>query len=308
MSRKYLLTVPEGITGKRLDVYLAETISELTRSQAKRLILEGKVRVGDRCVRPKYLVTPGEHISVCIPPPVSLELCPERDVPFEIIYEDRDIAVIDKPAGLVVHPAAGHYQGTLVHGLLARLKDLSGIGGQLRPGIVHRLDKDTSGLLLVAKNDFVHQELTEQFKAREINKVYLALVHGVPSAGSGQICFPIGRHPVHRKKMSIRAPRSREAKTLWWVKRVFRGATLLEVRPLTGRTHQIRVHLAAIGHPIVGDRLYGGAKPHGPKAPRQMLHAHKLSFTHPGTRKRMVFESPLPADFQAVLKELCPAE
>ncbi len=304
VAKEYCLQVSEEQAGQRLDVFLAENVPELTRSQAKKLILEGYVRLGEKKVRPKYPVKPGETVLVSLPPPEEPSLRPEEEVPFEILYEDEDLAVVNKPPGVVVHPAAGHSSGTLVHGLLARLKDLSGVGGELRPGIVHRLDKDTSGLLLVAKSDQAHQALTRQFKYREVSKVYLALVHGVLRVPSGKIDYPIGRHPVHRKKMSIHAKRAREALTLWKVRERFRKATLLEVRLLTGRTHQIRVHLSAIGHPIVGDALYGGARPQGPKAARQMLHAWQIRFLHPRTHQELSFEAPLPEDFRLLLERL----
>lgn len=303
MSKHYQVSVTEGAAGKRLDIFLAGVIPELTRSQAKKLIREGLVKVDGQVVRPKYLVKPGQKIAVIIPPPEKVELVPE-EVPFEIIYEDEDLAVINKPPGIVVHPAAGHTKGTLVHGLLNKLKGLSGIGGELRPGIVHRLDKDTSGLLVVAKNDLAHRALIKQFKAREVKKIYLALVHGVPRKREGQIDLPIGRHPVHRKKMSTKARVSREAITLWRVIKTFKKAALIEARPLTGRTHQIRVHLAAIGHPIIGDPLYGGQRPQGPKTPRQMLHAFQLSLTHPRSGKRLEFQAELPKDFKEVLNRL----
>ena len=214
--------------------------------------------------------------------------------------------MLNKPPGIVIHPAAGHWRGTLVHGLLWRLKDLSAIGDKLRPGIVHRLDKDTSGLLIVAKNNLAHQALIRQFQEREVHKTYLALVHGVPKARSGVINRPVGRHPVYRQKMSVHSPRGREALTRWRIKETFpkARAALLEVFPLTGRTHQIRVHLSSIGHPIVGDKLYGGQKPTGPKAQRQMLHAWRISFFHPRSGKEMSFEAPLPEDFQNLLEDL----
>lgn len=301
--RESLTPSPED-AGKRLDVFLAEKIPNLSRSQAKKLISEGRVKVGgEPLTKPKHRLKPGEEVQVFIPAPRPLSLEPDTGVPFEILYEDEGLAVINKPAGVVVHPAAGHLEGTLVHGLLARLKDLSGVGGAMRPGIVHRLDKDTSGLLLIAKDDRTHQALSAMFKERKVKKVYLALVHGVPQALSGKIEAPIGRHPVNRKKMAIR-PEGREAITFWRVKEAFRRAALLEVEPLTGRTHQIRVHLASIGHPIVGDELYGGAKPHGPKASRQLLHAWKIRLKHPLTGKELTFEAEPPGDFREVLHAL----
>lgn len=299
-----LTATPED-QGKRLDVFLGEKIPELTRSQAKKLIEQGRVKIKNvKNPRPKHKIQGEEEIEVFIPAPATLEITPQEHVPFDIIYEDSHLAVINKPAGVVVHPAAGHYEETLVHGLLARLKGLSGIGGELRPGIVHRLDKDTSGLLVVAKDDQTHQALTNMFKARQVKKTYLALVHGIPHAKFGVIKKPIGRHPVNRKKMSVHAKVAREAETIYRIKETFHKASLLEVELKTGRTHQIRVHLSSIGHPIVGDELYGGAKPHGPKAKRQMLHAWRLSFKHPITGEELSFEAPLPEDFEELLNEL----
>ncbi len=299
-----LIVEPEA-AGQRLDVFLSGKIPELTRSRVKKLIAEGLVEVsgvkgGLRASRP---VRAGEEITVRVLPPEEVRLEPE-EVPFEILYEDGDLAVIVKPPGVVVHPGAGHSRGTLVHGLLRRLSGLSGVGGELRPGIVHRLDKDTSGLMVVAKNDRAHLALTAMFKGREVEKWYLALVHGVPEPQAGRIKVPIGRHPVHRKKMMAGAPKGREAETFYQVRETFRRAALLEVRPYTGRTHQIRVHLSYIGHPIVGDPLYGGRRPGGPRAERQMLHAWRLSFKHPITGARLSFEAPPPLDFEKLLEEI----
>ncbi len=301
------LKVPREAEGERLDVFLAREIEELSRSQIKRLIEEGRILVeGHPATKPGYRLKGQEEIILQLPPPQEIRLEPEEDVPFEILYQDQDLLVLNKPAGIVIHPAAGHFQGTLVHGLLARVKDLSGIGGELRPGIVHRLDKDTSGLLLVAKNDQAHLALSQLFQKREIQKIYLALVHGVPKTPFGRLERPIGRHPVHRKKMSVHAPRGREAITEWRLKEAFKRsrAALLEVHPLTGRTHQIRVHLASMGHPIVGDELYGGRRPTGPRAARQMLHAWRLSFRHPRTGEKLSFEAPWPEDFEEIWRKL----
>ncbi|WP_168720262.1 RluA family pseudouridine synthase [Thermosulfurimonas marina] len=300
----FRLKVDPASEGKRLDVFLSERLPGLTRSRIKRLISEGRVSISEEGkIKPSRPVRAGEEILVRVPPPEEVPLEPEP-VPLEILYEDEDLAVIVKPPGVVVHPAVGHLRGTLVHGLLGRLSGLSGVGGSLRPGIVHRLDKDTSGLMVVAKNDRAHLRLAAMFKGREVEKWYLALVHGVPEPRSGRITVPIGRHPVHRKKMLAGAPRGREAETFYRVREVFRKWALLEVRPVTGRTHQIRVHLSHLGHPIVGDVLYGGKRPGGPPAARQMLHAWRLSFVHPVTGKRMVFEAPLPEDFENILEEL----
>ncbi len=291
--------VEEFEAGRRLDAYLAEKLA-LTRSQVKKALERGHISLNGQRAKPSHRVRPGEEILVDLPPPEPPELHPQ-DVPFEVLYEDDDLAVINKPAGVVVHPAAGHWQGTLVHGLLKRLKGLSGIGGEIRPGIVHRLDKDTSGLMVVAKNDTTHILLGRQFKESRVQKLYLAIVHGCPEAREGRIDLPVGRHPVYRKKMSIQCRVCRQALTLWRLLKVFRKAALIEARPLTGRTHQIRVHLSAIGHPIVGDPLYGGCRPVGPKAKRQMLHAFRLSFVHPGTKKLLSFEAPLPQDMAQLL-------
>ncbi|NPB09632.1 MAG: RluA family pseudouridine synthase [Thermodesulfobacteria bacterium] len=304
--KEYRLVVPQEARGERIDSFLARQIEDLSRSQIKRLIEEGHLLLqGEPLSKPKYRLRGGEEIRLTVPPPQEISLEPE-EVPFEVVYEDEDLLVINKPPGLVIHPAAGHYHGTLVHGLLARVDDLSGVGGELRPGIVHRLDKDTSGLLLVAKNDRTHLALSQQFQDRKVEKTYLALVHGVPSSNWGRVDRPIGRHPVHRKKMSVHAPRGREAVTEWRLRERFKKsrAALLEVHPLTGRTHQIRVHLSSIGHPIVGDELYGGCRPTGPKASRQMLHAWRLSFVHPRSGETLSFEAPLPDDFQTLLEEL----
>ncbi|HIE32469.1 MAG TPA: RluA family pseudouridine synthase [Thermodesulfobacteriaceae bacterium] len=303
-EKVFLLKVDTEDAGKRLDAFLAEKIPELTRSRIKRLVAEGLIEIkGVGELKASRKVRTGEEIMVRVPPPEEVSLEPE-EVPFEILYEDGDLAVIVKPPGVVVHPGAGHLKGTLVHGLLKRLSGLSGVGGELRPGIVHRLDKDTSGLMVVAKNDRAHLRLTAMFKGREVEKWYLALVHGVPEPRAGRINVPIGRHPVHRKKMMAGAPRGREADTFYRMREAFRRAALLEVRPLTGRTHQIRVHLSYIGHPIVGDSLYGGRRPQGPKAERQMLHAWRLSFEHPIAGEKLSFEAPPPPDFQKLLEEL----
>jgi 23S rRNA pseudouridine1911/1915/1917 synthase len=230
------------------------------------------------------------------------------------VHEDDDVLVVDKPAGLVVHPASGAQSGTLVNALLARVHDLSGIGGVLRPGIVHRLDRGTSGLLVVAKNDETHRALVRQFAGRTVEKEYLALVLGVPARASGEIRTAIGRDPVHRKKMSTRAPRGREARSSWTIAERFDGAALLRVRIHTGRTHQIRVHLASIGHPVAGDALYGGTRtPSSRKAAarqalaslsRPALHSARLAFEHPRRGERRAFEAPLPADLESVLDAL----
>ncbi len=248
-----------------------------------------------------------------IPPPAPLELEPE-EVRFTVLYEDEALVVVDKPPGLVVHPAPGHRRGTLVHGLLRHCQGLSGIGGMLRPGIVHRLDKDTSGLLVVAKSDQAHASLADQLKAGSMRKEYLALVHGLMKGTSGEIALPIGRHPRNRKKMAVRDPGGKPALTRWQVMEAFRrGCSLLEVVIQTGRTHQIRVHLGHIGHPVVGDPVYG----HGRNCwkaldlpglagavERQLLHARRLGFLHPLTQRRVAFEAPVPEDMQRACEAL----
>ena len=252
-------------------------------------------------------------MRVTVPPPVAAEPEPE-DIPLAVVHEDAHLLVVDKPAGLVVHPAAGAPRGTLVNALLARVRDLSGVGGTLRPGIVNRLDRGTSGLLVVAKDDETHRALARQFAGRTVEKEYLALVLGVPRARAGTIDAPIGRDPVHRKKMSVRAPRGREARTSYEVAEAFAGAALLRVRLHTGRTHQIRVHLASRGHPIAGDAVYGGTRPLSLRRgalrealldlKRPALHATRLRFVHPATGQTVTFESPLPDDLRAVLERL----
>ncbi len=302
-ERELLLVVSEEEGGKRLDVFVAERLEELTRSQVKRLVEEALVLVNERPSKPSYRVRTGERIRVRIPPPKEVELKPE-DVPFSVLYEDEHLAVVDKPAGVVVHPGAGHESGTLVHGLLKRLSNLSGVGGEVRPGIVHRLDKDTSGLMVVAKNDRAHLVLSRLFKERKVEKVYLAVVYGVPERRKDVIEARIARHPVNRKRMLAGVREGREAVTVYEVKEEFKRSALLEVRPLTGRTHQIRAHLSYIGHPILGDALYGGCAPYMPKAPRQMLHAWKLSFPHPVSGTPLSFEAEPPEDFTNLLREL----
>ena len=288
--------------GERLDAFLARRCQDLSRSHAHRLIDEGLVTVDGRQGKPSQRLSRGEKVSATIPPPEPIELVPER-IPLTIIYQDDDILVVDKPAGLTVHPAPGHPSGTLVNALLALCPELKGIAGTLRPGIVHRLDKDTSGLLVVAKNDRAQRSLSQQLKEREVRKVYLALVQGVPRPPEGVIEAPIARHPKNRKKMAIVAG-GREAETRYRVRQEIPGGggyALLEVEPITGRTHQIRVHLAAIGHPVVGDTTYGRRSPY---VQRQFLHAHRLAFRLPTSDRTVELESPLPPDLRQGLEKL----
>ena len=293
------LTADRG--GERLDTFIARRCPELSRSQARRLIDEGLVSVNGRQAKPSEGVTAGLSVNVTIPPPETIELAPEA-IPLTIIYQDGDILVLDKPARLTVHPAPGHPSGTLVNALLAACPDLRGIAGSLRPGIVHRLDKDTSGLMVVAKNDRAQRALQGQLKEREVRKIYLALVKGVPAPREGTIEAPIGRHPKNRKKMAVVAD-GRESTTRYHVREEIAGGkySLLEVEPVTGRTHQIRVHLAAIGHPVVGDATYGRSSE---SIGRQFLHAHKLAFAMPLGGRTVEFVSPLSADLREALSRL----
>lgn len=304
--------VGENEQGLRLDVFLSQTDKDLSRSQAKRLIEEGDVLVEGKSARGSRLLKLGETVSLHKPPPVSPEIVPE-DIPLDILYEDDSLIVVDKPPGMVVHPAAGNYGGTLVNALQFHCRDLSGIGGVMRPGIVHRLDKGTSGLMVVAKSDEAHRHLSEQFKNRQVSKQYTALVHGNLRQDEGIVDAPVGRHPVERKKMSTKSRRGKEAITRWRVLERFGDFTLVEAKIDTGRTHQIRVHLSSLGHPVVGDSVYGGSKRtvETPemravvkKLTRQALHAGRLSFAHPVTGQEMTFESPLPEDMDEVIRYL----
>lgn len=313
----FTILVDEPDSGKRLDLLVASRISVCSRAHLAGLIRNGVIRVMGAAKKPGYRVRPGDEIRGCIPPPQPVPLEPEP-VEFNILYEDPYLIVVDKPPGLVVHPAPGHYSGTLVHGILYHCPDIEGIGGELRPGIVHRLDKDTSGTLVVAKNAAAHRHLARQFKSRKVTKIYLALVQGQIKTNSGIISLPVGRHPVDRKRMSIASRKSRSAETAWQVRERFAGATLIDLNLKTGRTHQIRVHCAAIGHPIVGDIVYGGRRAKKKyiakdkngwsdvleSVSRQMLHAWRLELTHPATDAPMSFESPLPQDMQEVLCNL----
>lgn len=299
--------------GIRLDVWLAQRLPELSRARLQALIAEGHVLVDGLRARASARLRGAEAVSVDVPPPARAEPQPE-DIPVAVLYEDAHLLVVDKPAGLVVHPGAGTASGTLVNALLGHVGDLSGIGGVLRPGIVHRLDRGTSGVLVVAKDDETHRALASQFAGRSVEKEYLTLVHGVPARQRGEIDAPIGRDPVHRKRMSLRAPRGREARTSWQLEEALDGAALLRVRIHTGRTHQIRVHLASLGHPVVGDATYGGTRTPksrgaGARAAlaalgRPALHAARLAFTHPSTGERVAFSSPLPDDIARTLAAL----
>ncbi len=293
------------LAGKRLDVALARLEPSLSRAQVQRLIEQGEITVAGGVAKPARKLRAGERIEGRVPEPVPARLEPQA-IPLVILHEDADLVVVDKPAGMVVHPAAGHAQGTLVNALLHHCRDLSGVGGELRPGIVHRIDKDTSGLLVAAKHDRAHRALAAQWKQHSIDREYLAFVRGSPRAESGTVDAAIGRHPTDRKRMSTRARVGRSAVTHWRVEERLREATLLRVRLETGRTHQIRVHMASIALPLLGDPIYGGGRV--PRAAlaiaRQALHATVLGFTHPTTGERVRFESELPPDLRALLESL----
>ncbi len=300
--------------GRRLDTILAGKFSDLSRSYLGRLIRSGHITVNGLTKKSGYILRCNDSVRSEIPAPQPV-ICKPEPIPLSILYEDPDVIVLNKPSGLVVHPSAGHRTGTLVNGLLCHCRDLKGIGGELRPGIVHRLDKDTSGVMVVAKNDMAHEGLRRQFKERRVQKRYLALVYAKTKTSAGIINLPVGRHITDRKKMSTKSRRRRSAETEWKIKETFACATLLELDLKTGRTHQIRVHCAAMGHPVVGDTTYGGEK-RWKNVPlrdvqqifrsvnRQMLHAWKLAFIHPRTGRFIGFESPLPRDMASVLEAL----
>ena len=290
--------------GLRVDSFLADALEELSRSQIQRLLEGGHVRLGGRAVKKNAKTTAGETYEVDVPAPREIGILPE-DIPLDVVYEDGDVIVINKPKGLVVHPAAGHWSGTLVNALLFHCKDLSGINGALRPGIVHRIDKDTSGLLIVAKNDFAHQALAAQLKDHTLARTYEAIVCGGVREDRGTIDAPIGRHPTDRKKMAVTEKNSREAVTHWEVVARYSGYTHLRLHLETGRTHQIRVHLAWQNHPILGDTVYGHKKPELGLS-SQCLHARELTFVHPRTGEPVTVSCPLPDYFLEVLRKLGP--
>jgi len=306
----FTILVDASDSGKRLDLLVASRISGCSRSVAANLIRNGKIRVQGSAKKPGYRARTGDEICGTIPAPEPVLFKPEP-IPIDILYQDDDIIVVNKQPGIVVYPAPGHYSGTLVNAILYHCPGLEGVGQELRPGIVHRLDKDTSGVMVIAKNSAAHHSLAEQFKSRRVKKKYLALVYGRMESDSGTVSLPIGRHPVHRKKMSTHSRKSRTAETTWRVRKRFAQATLVELGLETGRTHQIRVHCAAIKHPVVGDPVYGGRKAGKSIAydlfrsvPRQMLHAWRLEFTHPVTQKTLCFEAPIPRDIGDILEKL----
>ena len=288
--------------GERIDAFLARTVEDLTRSAAQRLLEEGRVCVNGAPVKKNYKTAPGDQVCLDRPEAVPVDIRPQ-DIPLDVVYEDSDVIVVNKPVGLVVHPAPGHPDGTLVNALLYHCgTSLSGINGELRPGIVHRIDRDTSGLLIAAKNDRAHLALAAQLQDHSLFRSYEAVVHGGFRADSGTVDAPIGRHPTDRKKMAVLRDGGREAVTHWQVLTRFGPYTHIACRLETGRTHQIRVHMASIGHPLLGDTVYGG-KPF-PGLAGQCLHARRLTFIHPTTGESMTLEAPLPDWFQAVLDRL----
>lgn len=287
---------------ERLDYFLSKIIPDTSRTYIQKMIKEGLVSVNGKQKKSRYLIKEGDLIHIRFKEPEKMELIPE-DIPIEIIYEDEDLLVVNKPKGMVVHPAPGNPRGTLVNALLYHVSSLSSINGDFRPGIVHRLDKDTTGLLVVAKNNDTHLLLAKQIKERNVKRVYMGLVYGELSKHEGVINAPIGRHPINRKKMTVINENSKEAITSYRVIETFRGYTLIEASLTTGRTHQIRVHMAYIHHPIVGDSLYSNRKNEfGVKS--QLLHAEKLGFFHPKTGKYMEFTCRLPEEFDKIIQIL----
>lgn len=290
--------------GGRLDVSLVEYASDLSRTYIQGLIRKGLVQINGTVVRkPSYQLEGGEWVEAYVPEPEPSDLIPES-IPLNVVFENHEILIVNKPAGMVVHPSAGHVDGTLVNAALAHAPDIEGVGGEIRPGVVHRLDKDTSGLIILAKNDSAHRFIQRQFKNRKVEKTYLALVHGKPPTPQGKIEAPIGRDPRNRKRMFVLSPgRGRTAATIYHTIQQYAEYTLLEVRPITGRTHQIRLHLDFIGCPVVGDKLYGKRSSHRVIS-RQFLHAHKLRFTLPGETEPTDFTAPLAEDLERFLREI----
>ncbi len=296
------LTVRADRAGERADQLLARLLPDFSRSAAAKLLEGGQVLMGDTPVKKNYRSAEGDLLTVLLPDPDPIEAVPQ-DIPLDVVYEDGDVIVVNKPVGLVVHPAAGHPDGTLVNALLYHCgKSLSGINGALRPGIVHRIDRDTSGLIIAAKNDAAHRSLAAQLQDHSLFREYEAVAVGGFREDAGTVDAPIGRHPTDRKKMAVNRVNGKEAVTHWTVLERFSGYTHLSCRLETGRTHQIRVHLASIGHPLLGDAVYGGKPWPGLKG--QCLHARRLTFTHPATGERLCLECPLPDWFQQVLTKL----
>ena len=298
-----LLTLTADRAGERADAFLARLVPDLTRSAAQRLLEEGAVTLGGRPVKKNYKTAPGDVLEVALPDPEPVDVVPQN-IPLDVVYEDGDVIVVNKPVGLVVHPAPGHPDGTLVNALLYHCgESLSGINGELRPGIVHRIDRDTSGLIIAAKNDRAHLALAEQLQDHSLARVYEAVVVGGLKEDTGTVDAPIGRHPVDRKKMAIDHRNGRRAVTHWEVLAQYPGYTHVRCKLETGRTHQIRVHMASIGHPLLGDVVYGSKKP-WPGLAGQCLHARKLRFLHPADGRAVEVECPLPDWFEKTLKQI----
>ena len=297
------LTLTADRDGERADAFLARSVPELTRSAAQRLLERGAVLLDGRAVKKNDRLSPGAELSLTLPDPEPVDVRPQ-DIPLDVVFEDGDVIVVNKPKGLVVHPAPGHSDGTLVNALLYHCgTSLSGINGQLRPGIVHRIDRDTSGLIIAAKHDRAHLALAAQLQDHSLARTYEAVAVGSLKEDSGTVSAPIGRHPVDRKRMAVDPKNGREAVTHWSVLARYPGYTHVECRLETGRTHQIRVHLASTGHPLLGDTVYGAKKP-VPGLAGQCLHARRLRFVHPSTGKPVELDCPLPPWFQAVLEKL----
>ena len=300
---KEVLIITADQAGERVDVLLSRSIKNMTRSAAAKLLEEGTVLLSGKPVKKNYKTSVGDLLEVTLPEPEPVEAIPQN-IPLDVVYEDDDVIVINKPVGMVVHPAAGHPDGTLVNALLYHCgKSLSGINGQLRPGIVHRIDRDTSGLIIAAKNDLAHQCLADQLQDHSLYREYEAICVGNLKEDSGTVNAPIGRHHADRKKMSIDYKNGRDAITHWTVLGRYSGYTHVQCRLETGRTHQIRVHMASTGHPLLGDIVYGSKKPY-PGLAGQCLHARKLTFTHPRSGELMTVECPLPDWFAQVLTKL----
>ncbi len=295
-----VLLIDEEARGRRLDVFLADREKELSRSHIQKLIEGGAVLVNGRAVKANYKLRTGDSVEIHVPEVQAWKILPEA-IPLDVLYEDEDIIVINKARGMVVHPAAGVSSGTLVNALLYHCKDLSGINGVIRPGIVHRLDKDTSGVMVAAKNDAAHVDLAEQIRLKTAHRIYQALVLGTIAEEKGVIRAPIGRHPTERKKMAV-VPNGKEATTFFHVLERFSSYTFVECRLQTGRTHQIRVHMAYIGHPLLGDPKYGKKSPFAIEG--QALHSAELMLTHPRTKERLRFAAAMPADMEEILRTL----
>lgn len=303
MENKEIVSVSKKDSGERIDSLIAAKNDNFTRSSVQKLLSQGNITVNDKKIFKNYRVQEGDLIKIIIPEPVNMETVPEN-IPIDIVYEDNDLLVVNKPKGMVVHPAAGNYSGTLVNALLYYCgESLSGINGVLRPGIVHRIDKDTSGLLIVAKNDFAHKGLAEQIKIHSFTRKYRAVVFGNIKEDSGTIDAPIGRHPIDRKKMAVTYKNSRNAVTHYKVIARYPGFTYLELKLETGRTHQIRVHMAHIGHPVAGDTVYGSKKAIE-SLNGQCLHAYYIEFVHPCSGKTISLSAPLPEYFENFLKNI----